>query len=140
MLVIRHASAGDPEDWEGDDRLRPLDAKGFAAQSKFHTRNNVGASGKIYVGTKQGYPEKGESRDLYPGGYAMGDVNLYRYVGNQPFAGGDPSGMFRLMDLLVVIAATNTCLAPASAKSTVKPCEELFQALVLKQLGIRVQS
>ena len=29
MLVIRHASAGDPEDWEGDDRLRPLDAKGF---------------------------------------------------------------------------------------------------------------
>lgn len=47
------------------------DAKGFAAQSKFHTRNNVGPSGKIYVGTKQGYPEKGESRDLYPGGYAM---------------------------------------------------------------------
>jgi sugar lactone lactonase YvrE len=46
-------------------------ATGFAAQSKFHTRNNVGASGKIYVGTKQGYPEKGESRDLYPGGYAM---------------------------------------------------------------------
>ena len=35
------------------------DAKGFAAQAKFHTRNNVGASGKIYVGTKQGYPEKG---------------------------------------------------------------------------------
>jgi len=29
VLVIRHASAGDPEDWEGDDRLRPLDAKGF---------------------------------------------------------------------------------------------------------------
>ncbi len=46
-------------------------AKGFAAQAKFHTRNNVGASGKIYVATKQGYPEKGESRDLYPGGYAM---------------------------------------------------------------------
>jgi sugar lactone lactonase YvrE len=47
------------------------DAKGFAAQSKFHTRNNVGASGKIYIGTKQGYPEKGESRDLYLGGYPM---------------------------------------------------------------------
>ena len=30
MLVIRHASAGDSEEWEGDDRLRPLDAKGFA--------------------------------------------------------------------------------------------------------------
>lgn len=46
-------------------------ANGFAAQAKFHTRNNVGESGKIYVGTKQGYPEKGESRDLYPGGFAM---------------------------------------------------------------------
>ncbi|HZT78877.1 MAG TPA: hypothetical protein VFA26_01540 [Gemmataceae bacterium] len=43
------------------------DAKGFAAQSKFHTRNNVGASGKIYAGTKQGYPEKGEQRTDYKG-------------------------------------------------------------------------
>jgi sugar lactone lactonase YvrE len=47
------------------------DAKGFAAQSKIHTRNNVGASGKIWVGSKQGYPEKGETRDLYPGGYVL---------------------------------------------------------------------
>jgi sugar lactone lactonase YvrE len=46
-------------------------ATGFAAQAKFHTRNNVGDSGKIYVGTKQGYPEKNETRDQYPGGYAM---------------------------------------------------------------------
>src|SRR5262249_35087912 len=47
------------------------DAKGFAAQSKIHTRNNVGASGKIYFGTKQGYPEKNEKRSDYPGGYPM---------------------------------------------------------------------
>jgi len=46
-------------------------ATGFAAQSKIHTRNNVGESGKIYVGSKQGYPEKGEARDLYPGGYVL---------------------------------------------------------------------
>jgi hypothetical protein len=46
-------------------------ATGFAAQAKIHTRNNVGASGIIYVGSKQGYPEKGESRDLYPGGYVL---------------------------------------------------------------------
>lgn len=46
-------------------------ATGFAAQAKFHTRNNYGESGKIYVGTKQGYPKDGESRDLYPGGYPM---------------------------------------------------------------------
>src|SRR5262245_10086253 len=29
-------------------------ATGFASQSKIHTRNNIGASGKIYFGTKQG--------------------------------------------------------------------------------------
>ena len=46
-------------------------AKGFAAQSKFHTRNNVGASGKIYLGTKQGYPQAGEDWKQYPGGYPM---------------------------------------------------------------------
>jgi sugar lactone lactonase YvrE len=48
-------------------------ATGFAAQAKIHTRNNVGASGKIYFGTKQGYPDtkKGEKREDYPGGYPM---------------------------------------------------------------------
>src|SRR4051794_26882431 len=46
-------------------------ATGFAAQSKIHTRNNVGASGKIYFATKQGYPEKGEKWEDYPGGYPM---------------------------------------------------------------------
>jgi hypothetical protein len=46
-------------------------ARGFAAQAKIHTRNNVGASGKIYFGTKQGYPDKTEKREDYPGGYPM---------------------------------------------------------------------
>jgi len=46
-------------------------ATGFAAQAKIHTRNNVGPSGRIYFGTKQGYPEEGESRDDYLGGYPM---------------------------------------------------------------------
>jgi hypothetical protein len=44
---------------------------GFAAQAKVHTRNNVGASGKIYFGTKQGYPGKGEGMLAYAGGYPM---------------------------------------------------------------------
>src|SRR3954470_9591930 len=48
-----------------------VDAKGFASQAKIHTRNNVGASGKIYFGTKQGYPAAGEKRTDYPGGYPM---------------------------------------------------------------------
>lgn len=46
-------------------------ARGFASQAKIHTRNNVGASGKIYFGTKQGYPAKGEKWTDYPGGYPM---------------------------------------------------------------------
>lgn len=48
-------------------------ATGFAAQSKIHTRNNVGPSGKIYFATKQGYPDKtkGEKLTDYPGGYPM---------------------------------------------------------------------
>src|SRR5205085_10814220 len=46
-------------------------ATGFAAQAKLHTRNNVGASGRIYVGSKQGYPEKGEKRSDYLGGYVL---------------------------------------------------------------------
>ncbi|MBI4607037.1 MAG: prolyl oligopeptidase family serine peptidase [Planctomycetes bacterium] len=44
---------------------------GFAAQAKIHTRNNAGESGRIYFGTKQGYPKEGEDRSDYPGGYPM---------------------------------------------------------------------
>ncbi len=48
------------------------DLKGFGAQAKIHTRNNVGKlTGKIYFGTKQGYPNKDEKREDYPGGYPM---------------------------------------------------------------------
>jgi hypothetical protein len=47
------------------------DLKGFGSQAKIHTRNNVGKSGKIYFGTKQGYPSKDEVREDYPGGYPM---------------------------------------------------------------------
>src|SRR3954451_11591354 len=38
----------------------PLKATGYAAQAKLHTRNFVGPSGKIYVGSKQGYPSQAE--------------------------------------------------------------------------------
>src|SRR5437763_9449741 len=46
--------------------------RGFGAQAKIHTRNNVGKlTGKIYFGSKQGYPEKGEKLTDYPGGYVL---------------------------------------------------------------------
>jgi hypothetical protein len=52
---------------------------GYAAQSKIHTRNFVGPSGKIYVGSKQGYPspaeraaqKRGQKIPVYRGGYVM---------------------------------------------------------------------
>src|SRR5207247_8088725 len=58
----------------------PLTPTGYAAQSKLHTRNFVGPSGKIYVGSKQGYPtaaerealKRGEKIPVYRGGYVMG--------------------------------------------------------------------
>ena len=57
----------------------PLSPTGYAAQSKIHTRNFVGPSGKIYVGSKQGYPtaaerealDRGEKIPVYRGGYVM---------------------------------------------------------------------
>ncbi len=50
-----------------------LTATGYAAQAKIHTENFVGPSGKIYVGSKQGYPSKEEKQQQirYPGGYVM---------------------------------------------------------------------
>ena len=46
--------------------------RGFGAQAKIHTRNNVGQlTGKIYFGSKQGYTEKGEKLTDYPGGYVL---------------------------------------------------------------------
>src|SRR5436853_5735303 len=47
-----------------------LTATGYAAQSKIHTRNFVGQSGRVYVGSKQGYRPQGDTQD-YPGGYVM---------------------------------------------------------------------
>lgn len=47
------------------------DIKGFGAQSKIHSRNNTGASGKIYFATKQGYGKPEEKYTDYPGGYPM---------------------------------------------------------------------
>jgi len=52
------------------NKVCELDAEGYAAQSKIHTRNHVGKSGKIYVGSKQGYRRKGDTSE-YPGGYVV---------------------------------------------------------------------
>ena len=52
---------------------------GYAAQAKLHTRSFVGPSGKIYVGSKQGYlsqaelaaQKRGQKVPVYEGGYVM---------------------------------------------------------------------
>jgi len=56
------------------NKVCELNTKGptYAAQAKIHTRNFVGPSGKIYVGSKQGYrrPDDRDKAD-YPGGYVI---------------------------------------------------------------------
>jgi len=48
-----------------------LTAQGYAAQAKVHTRNFVGPSGTLYVGSKHGYRlDKSDTSD-YPGGYVI---------------------------------------------------------------------
>ncbi|HUR54668.1 MAG TPA: hypothetical protein VMZ71_11085, partial [Gemmataceae bacterium] len=55
------------------NKLCGLTTKGptYAAQAKIHTRNYVGPSGKIYVGSKQGYRKGKDDTADYPGGYVM---------------------------------------------------------------------
>jgi hypothetical protein len=50
-----------------------LKSTGYAAQAKIHTRNFVGPSGRVYVGTKQGYPTDEDKKNhvAYPGGYVL---------------------------------------------------------------------
>lgn len=52
-------------------KLCGLQASGYAAQAKIHTRNFVGPSGTIYVGSKQGYKTIPGDASEYPGGYVM---------------------------------------------------------------------
>ena len=52
------------------NRTCGLTATGNAAQAKIHTRNFTGPSGRVYVGSKQGYFKK-EDPSEYPGGYVM---------------------------------------------------------------------
>jgi hypothetical protein len=44
---------------------------GYAAQAMIGTRNNVGVSGKIYLGTRQGARKPGDAADSYPGGHPL---------------------------------------------------------------------
>jgi uncharacterized phosphosugar-binding protein len=53
------------------NQLNGLSATGFAAQSKIHTRNFVGPSGKVYCGSQEGYRRIEGDKSTYPGGYVM---------------------------------------------------------------------
>ena len=53
------------------NKVCELDAEGYAAQAKIHTRNFVGRSGVVYVGSKQGYRLDKDDQSEYPGGYVM---------------------------------------------------------------------
>lgn len=51
-------------------KLCGLTDTGFAAQAKIHTRNYVGPSGVVYLGSMRGHRTPGDTEE-YPGGYLM---------------------------------------------------------------------
>jgi hypothetical protein len=53
------------------NKVNGLTATGYASQSKIHTRNFVGPSGTIYVGSQEGYRTIKGDDSKYPGGYVM---------------------------------------------------------------------
>jgi RHS repeat-associated protein len=57
-------------------------------------------SARQYVRARHLRVDSGRWMNCDPYGFADLDVNLYRYIANRPLAGGDPSGMFNLIDLL----------------------------------------
>ena len=72
----------------------PLEPTGYAAQAKIHTRNYVGPSGIIYLGSMEGYrteSEKKSGEPVYKGGYVMTydpDTGEAKSLG-KPFPYGD---------------------------------------------------
>lgn len=74
----------------------PLEPTGYAAQAKIHTRNYVGPSGTIYLGTKQGYPLEPEKKkgkiSTYRGGYVLTYDPATEVIKNlgMPMPLGDP--------------------------------------------------
>ena len=51
-------------------------------------------SSPLYLMTNRAYSSGlGRFTSPDPSGFGGGDTNLYRYVGNSPVAGGDPSGL-----------------------------------------------
>jgi len=53
------------------NKVNGLTATGYASQSKLHTRNFVGPSGTVYVGSQEGYRRIKGDESVYPGGYVM---------------------------------------------------------------------
>ncbi|MEO6908647.1 MAG: hypothetical protein ABI210_12235 [Abditibacteriaceae bacterium] len=53
------------------NKVNGLTATGYAVQAKIHTRNFVAPSGKIYVGSQEGYRTIPGDVSIFPGGYVM---------------------------------------------------------------------
>lgn len=48
VFLVRHASAGKRAEWDGDDRLRPLDDRGRAQAEELVTRLKEESFGRIF--------------------------------------------------------------------------------------------
>ena len=82
---------------------------------------------RLYVRARHLGVTAGRWMNRDPMGFRGGDSNLYRYVSNRPFAGGDPSGLLALASSLIAMLATaNPCgiSVPVLPAGTVKRCED----------------
>jgi RHS repeat-associated protein len=71
-----------------------LDSSDYGNEFFFQGRTFDKESGLYYFRNRYYSPDLGRFISRDPIGYAGGDVNLYRFVGNNPYGGLDPMGLF----------------------------------------------
>jgi RHS repeat-associated protein len=70
-----------------------LDASDYGNEFFFQGRQFDKESGLYYFRNRYYSPDLGRFISRDPIGYAAGDINLYRFVGNNPYGGLDPMGL-----------------------------------------------
>jgi RHS repeat-associated protein len=71
-----------------------LDSSDYGNEFFFQGRTFDKESGLYYFRNRYYSPDLGRFISRDPIGYDAGDINLYRFVGNNPYGGLDPMGLF----------------------------------------------
>jgi RHS repeat-associated protein len=77
-----------------------LDSSDYGNEFFFQGRTFDKESGLYYFRNRYYSPELGRFISRDPLGYDAGDINLYRFVGNDPYGGLDPMGLYHVYIML----------------------------------------